>query len=133
VALTVQITFDCHDADRLADFWALALDYQVEPPPAGFPDWPSFLRANDIPVPPAGSVSAVVDPAGIGPRLLFQRVPEGKVVKNRVHLDVRAGDRQDDKVAELLAAGGSELGHGSEGGKSWVVMADPEGNELCVT
>jgi len=133
VALTVQITFDCHDADRLADFWALALDYQVQPPPDGFADWPSFLRANGFAVPPTGSMSAVVDPTGAGPRLLFQRVPEGKVVKNRVHLDVRAGERREEKVAELVAAGATELGRVSESGKSWVVMADPEGNELCVT
>ena len=116
-----------------ADFWAIALDYQVQPPPASFPTWEAFLEANGFPIPPKGSVSAVVDPDGVGPRLLFQRVPEGKTVKNRVHLDIRAGTGRDAKVAELVAAGGTELERVEEQGGLWVVMADPEGNELCVT
>jgi hypothetical protein len=133
MSLAVQIAFDCHDADKLADFWAVALDYIHEPPPPGFESWPAFLEANDIPVPEPGSINAVVDPDGVGPRLLFQRVPEGKVAKNRIHLDIRAGDRRDAKVAELIAVGGTEVGLVSEHGSEWVVMTDPEGNELCVT
>ena len=82
MGLTVQIAIDCTDADRLAAFWATALDYQIEPPPDGFSTWPEFLEANGIPVPPAGSISAVVDPAAAGPRVLFQRVPEPKQGKN---------------------------------------------------
>jgi hypothetical protein len=133
MALEIQVTFDCHDADRLAEFWALALDYQVQPPPEGFDTWPAFLEAQGFSAPPAGSVSAIVDPAGVGPRLLFQRVPEGKSAKNRVHLDVRAGALKDQKVAELVAAGGQEIRHVSELGQTWTVMVDPEGNELCVS
>ncbi|MGZ8763503.1 MAG: VOC family protein [Acidimicrobiia bacterium] len=133
MGLDVQITFDCGDADRLATFWALALDYQPAPPPGGFATWPEFLEANGIPVPPPGTMNAVVDPDGRGPRLLFQRVSEAKTVKNRVHLDVRAGDRWAVKVAELVAAGGTELRQVEESGQAWVVMADPEGNEFCVT
>jgi Glyoxalase-like domain len=133
MGLEVQITFDCRDADRLAEFWAVALDYTVQPPPPGFATWPEFLEANGLPVPPQGSMSAVVDPDGRGPRLLFQRVPEAKAAKNRVHLDVRAGERRGEKVAELVAAGGREVRAVKESGLEWVVMTDPEGNEFCVT
>jgi hypothetical protein len=133
MALNVQITFDCADADRLAAFWAVALEYEVEPPPDGFATWPEFLEARGIPVPPPGTMSAVVDPERKGPRVLFQRVPEAKTTKNRVHLDIRAGDRREEKVAELVAAGGTEVRRVDEAGLQWVVMTDPEGNELCVT
>jgi hypothetical protein len=79
------------------------------------------------------SAYAVVDPAGAGPRLFFQRVPEQKTAKNRVHLDVNVGkDRLDAKVAELVALGATEHGRREELGSSWVVMRDPEGNEFCL-
>ena len=91
MSLEFQVVFDCRDADVLADFWAIALERIVQPPPPGFDSWPAFLEAQGAPVPPQGSVSAIVDPDGDGPRILFQRVPEAKAVKNRVHLDVRAG------------------------------------------
>lgn len=139
MGLAVQITIDCHNADSLAEFWALALDYELQPPPDGFEDWKSFLEANDAPVPPAGSVSAIVDPDGAGPRILFMRVPEDKVAKNRVHLDIRASTNPGDdegklaKIAQLVDAGGTELGRGEEHGSWWIVMQDPEGNEFCVT
>jgi hypothetical protein len=133
MSLDFQVTFDCHDADLLADFWATALDRVVQPPPPGFDSWPAFLEAQGFDVPPEGSMSAIIDPDGNGPRMLFQRVPEEKTAKNRVHLDVRAGDRRDEKVAELEQAGGKVIGHHEEMGLEWVVMADPEGNEFCVT
>lgn len=133
MGLAVQVVFDCYDADRLAAFWATALEYQLQPPPGDFDSWEAFLEANNIPIPPAGSISAVIDPAGAGPRLLFQRVPEGKTAKNRVHLDIRTNGAIDAKVAELAAAGGAEVRRVSENGQDWVVMTDPEGNEFCVT
>jgi hypothetical protein len=133
MALDVQVVFDCDDADVLADFWAIALDRVVQPPPEGFDSWPAFLEANGLPVPPQGSISAIVDPDGAGPRIMFQRVPESKTVKNRVHLDIRAGDGRDAKVEQLVAAGGTVLWDGQEGPSSWVTMADPEGNEFCVS
>jgi hypothetical protein len=133
MALTVQIVVDCEDADRLAEFWAISLDYRLEPPPEGFADWPSFLEANNLPVPPAGSINAVIDPAGAGPRVLFPRVPEPKIGKNRVHIDVRAGEDRAAKVAQLVDAGATVVQRVAERGQSWVVMADPEGNEFCVT
>ncbi len=133
MSFAVQVVFDCHDADALAAFWAKALEYVQEPPPGGFDTWEAFLEANNIPLPEPGSVNAVVDPDGAGPRVLFKRVPEGKTVKNRVHLDVRAGDRRDQKVAELQAAGGKILAKVTEEGQTWVTMADPEGNEFDMT
>ena len=135
VGLPVQITFDCHDADVMAEFWATALDYRLQAPPDGFDSWEVFLEANGIPVPPAGSISAVVDPEGSGPRLLFLRVPEDKTVKNRVHLDVQVGDdeRKLAKVVQLVEAGGTEVERVDEHGGWWIVMRDPEGNEFCVT
>ena len=142
VAVPVQVTFDCADADRMASFWSLALDYQVQPPPPGYPSWADWLEAMGVAYEP-GAVSAVVDPEGRGPRIYFQRVPEAKQGKNRVHLDLNAGGgpdvpeeerraRVDAKVAQLAAVGGTVLRHVEEEGERWVVMQDPEGNEFCV-
>jgi hypothetical protein len=136
VAVRFQITIDCQDADAMSAFWACALGYELEPPPAGYLSWEDFLRASDIPLPPSGSIAAIVDPDGIGPRVLFLRVPEPKTVKNRVHFDIRT-DRTDDgkraKIDELIAAGATEIRRVDEHGGWWMVMADPEGNEFCVT
>lgn len=136
MAAPFQITFDCVDARRMAAFWAVALGYVEEPPPAGYLSWEDFLRAGGITIPPAGSIGAIVDPDGVGPRILFLRVPERKVVKNRVHLDLRAGpsdEARTTKIAELVAAGATEIRRLDEHGQWWMVMADPEGNEFCVT
>jgi hypothetical protein len=84
-----QVTFDCAVPERVARFWCDVLGYVVPPPPEGFADWNDFDQA--LPAEKQGSAYACVDPAGVGPRLYFQRVPEGKTVKNRVHLDVRVG------------------------------------------
>jgi len=143
VAIRVQVVFDCADPDRLARFWAVALGYIQEPPPEGFATWEDFLRTNDVPEDAWNNASAVVDPDGVGPRIYFQKVPEGKVVKNRVHLDVNAGggrgtpheERRRNvggKVTELTAAGATVAREVDERGEYWVVMQDPEGNEFCV-
>src|ERR1044072_8424893 len=84
-----QVTFDCAAPERVARFWCATLGYVVPPPPERFADWNEFDRA--LPAEKQGAAFACVDPAGVGPRLFFQWVPEGKVVKNRVHLDVRVG------------------------------------------
>lgn len=136
MATPFQITVDCDDAELMSVFWSKALGYVVEPPPAGYLSWEDFLRANSIPIPPPRSISAIVDPEEVGPRILFLRVPEPKSMKNRVHLDIRAGRREGEKlakVAELTAAGATEVRRVEENGGWWMVMTDPEGNEFCVT
>jgi hypothetical protein len=142
MATRVQVVIDCADPERLARFWALALGYQGQPPPEGFDSWEDALRAWDVPEDQWNSRSAVIDPDAVGPRLFFQQVPEEKVVKNRVHLDINAAtgiaDADDrrrairSEVARLTDAGASVLHEMEERGEFWVVMQDPEGNEFCV-
>ena len=140
--LRFQVTFDCADPDRLARFWALALGYKLQDPPSGFATWPDFLTSIGVPESDWSSRSAIVDPDGAGSRIFFQRVPEPKASKNRVHLDVNVADHgvQGDErrrlvgehVARLVEAGATRVGEMSELGEYWVVLQDPEGNELCV-
>ena len=87
----VQVTFDASDPARLGAFWAELLGYVEQPPPEGFGTWPEALAALGVPEDQQQSAYAIVDPAGAGPRLFFQRVPEPKAAKNRVHLDVNVG------------------------------------------
>jgi hypothetical protein len=138
-----QVTFDCSHPDALAGFWAGAIGYVVEPPPSGFPTWVDFLRQQGVPEESWGKYAAAVPPAGSdGPRLYFQRVPEPKTAKNRMHLDLPVAARGtptderrpmvDREVARLTAMGASVVGPVTEQGDYWVVMQDPEGNEFCV-
>lgn len=144
MARDLQITFDCADPAELAAFWAEALGYRVQDPPEGFASWDDALEAMGVPPERRNDASAVEDPEGSGPRLFFQRVPEPKTAKNRVHLDVRAAPGLEGEArmaaleaeAERLVALGAtrvqrvepspplDAGH--------LVMADPEGNELCL-
>jgi hypothetical protein len=139
----LQVTFDAADPAALADFWVAALGYVLQPPPEGFASWPDWLREMGIPEESWNDAAAVVDPDGEGPRLFFQRVPEGKTAKNRVHIDVGVSggpsvgyDERvavvDGHVATLVGLGASQLEMFSERGEYWVVMQDPEGNEFCV-
>ena len=143
MSLEVQVTFDCADPAALAEFWALALGYVLQPPPPPYSSWDEALDAWGVPADKRNSRSAVVDPDGKGPRVFFQQVPEGKSVKNRVHLDLRAapgleGDARMEELerrcAELVSAGGTRLqrieGNAMDAGI--IVMADPEGNEFCL-
>ncbi len=144
MARDVQITFDCADPAGLAAFWAEALGYQVQDPPEGFASWDQALDALGVPPERRNDASAVVDPDGAGPRVFFQRVPEGKQVKNRVHLDVRAapGLAGDARMAALEAEAERLVSHGATRlqryepapplGSGHIVMADPEGNEFCL-
>lgn len=136
-----QVTFDCADPKRVALFWCEALGYVVPPPPPGFADWDEFDRT--LPPEQQGSAFACVDPNGVGPRLFFQRVPEGKVVKNRVHLDVRVGTGLvgEERLAALEAACVRLVELGAVRGtllvadgvnESCQVMQDVEGNEFCL-
>ena len=143
MATNVQMVIDCADPDRLAKFWAAALGYKLQDPPDGYATWEEFLRAMEIPEEDWNSASAVVDPEGKGPRVYFQRVPEGKVVKNRVHLDLNVGGERDqpmekrksnvDAEAErLVGEGAAKVRPMEQRGEYWVVMQDPEGNEFCL-
>src|SRR4051812_4817291 len=88
MAPTIRVVIDCAVPAWLATFWAAALQYKQQDPPAGFASWDAFLTAQGVPETEWNSANAVVDPAGAGPRIFFQRVSEPKVVKNRVHIDV---------------------------------------------
>jgi hypothetical protein len=120
----VQVTFDCAEPERLARFWCEVLGYVLPSPPPEDQGW-----------------SACSDPMGVGPRLFFQRVPEGKVVKNRVHLDVRVGTGLvgEERLATLQAESARlvELGAvqvrvllADEENESCILMQDIEGNEF---
>jgi hypothetical protein len=137
----VQVTFDCADPKRVGLFWRDVLGYRVPAPPEGYASWEDFDAA--LPPEAQGSAWAVEDPNGVGPRLYFQRVPEGKVVKNRVHLDVRVGpgmvgaERLAALEAErdrLVALGATQvrLMPAADGEESCIVMQDVEGNEFCL-
>jgi hypothetical protein len=139
VGAPFQITFDCTDADRMAEFWSIALGYRVEAAPAGYLSWGDYLRSHRLPVPPAGSISAIVDPSGAGPRIVFLRSPDPASIHNCAHRDVRAGGSDGErtaKVSALIDAGATQvrrIDEGDGGGDWWVVMLDPEWNEFCVT
>lgn len=138
----VQVTFDCADPWALSVFWNDVLGYVHPDPPPGFEDWDAFDAA--LPEQQRNSASASVDPEGNGPRLFFQRVPEGKESKNRVHLDVRAapgleGDERmaalEAEAARLESLGATRVDRHEPNppmSMGWVVMQDPEGNEFCL-
>src|SRR5689334_15578070 len=118
MALRVDLTFDCARAVELARFWKLALGYVDEPPPAPFRTREEWAASFGPPEDDEGGGAWLHDPEGIGPRLVFLEVPEPKVAKNRLHIDVRVGrygspeqvwERVEAKVAQLVAAGASVL------------------------
>jgi catechol 2,3-dioxygenase-like lactoylglutathione lyase family enzyme len=129
----IQVTFDCADPARLAAFWASALGYELQRPPEGYDSWPAFLAEIGVPESEWGTRNACVDPEGKGPRLFFQQVPEPKSAKNRVHLDVNVGrERVDAEVERLVGEGARVVRRVEQMGERWVVLSDPEGNELCL-
>jgi hypothetical protein len=118
-----ELEIDCADPNSLARFWCSVLDYEV-------------LEEDDDGVVTIGSPEV---PDGknrhgpVPPTLTFAPVPEGKTIKNRVHIDVNPTDReQDEEVSRLLDLGARHADVGQTGDQSWVVLADPEGNEFCV-
>ena len=139
----IQVVFDAAEPEKLAEFWGLALGYVPEPPPEGYETWEDFGRSIGLPEEQFGDQAAVIDPADEGPRLYFQRVPEGKTAKNRVHLDVRVAGREirgeerkrlvSEKVEQLVQAGASLAWETDDARGSAIVLRDPEGNEFCVS
>lgn len=141
MAHTFQVTVDSIAPHPLADWWAEALGWEREPTDEAFirrmVDTGLATEADTMQydgqlVWTAGA--AINHPTGAAPRVLFQLVPEPKTIKNRVHLDVAVGaEAVDAEVARLTARGATVLHEGHQGPHRWVTIADPEGNELCLT
>ncbi len=108
-----NVTIDARDHAALADFWRQALGYRV-----------AFANPDETGIEPPD------DPTDACPALVFVPVPEGKVVKNRLHFDL-APDDQAAEVERLAALGARRVDIG-QGAVPWIVMVDPEGNEFCV-
>ena len=143
MATSFQVVFDCANPAKLAHFWADLLGYKIQDPPAGFATWQDFLLANHYPPEKWDAASAIVDPENKGARLYFQKVPEGKVVKNRVHLDINISggfavpmEERKQKVNTFAdqseKSGATKIETREQQGEFWIVMADIEGNEFCV-
>ncbi|NLU73270.1 VOC family protein [Streptomyces sp. HNM0575] len=117
-----ELAIDCADPGRLARFWCSVLGYEVQDEDEG-------VVTIGSPAVPEGK-----DRLGpVPPTLTFAPVPEGKTVKNRLHLDVNPADReQDEEVRRLLDLGARHADVGQTGQDSWVCLTDPEGNEFCV-
>ena len=118
-----ELAIDCADPSGLARFWCAVLGYEVRSEEDG-------LVTIGSPQVPEGRNR----PGPVPPELTFARVPEGKIVKNRVHMDINATDsEQDEEVRRLLDLGATRADiPGQTGEESWVTLADPEGNEFCV-
>ncbi|MFF3225616.1 VOC family protein [Nocardia suismassiliense] len=148
----IQITFDAHDPRALSTFWRDALGY-VHPGPPGvelpadadpLAAWDEFLARMGVPPEQRNTRSAIEDPDGQGPRVFFQQVPEDKIAKNRVHLDVRAapGLQGEERMAALESACDRLVALGAKRVQrhdpepplraGHIVMTDPEGNEFCL-
>jgi glyoxalase superfamily protein len=139
MAYDFQVVLDCAEPHVLADWWAETLGWEVEPQNADFIREmvaKGFASDADTTV-HNGTLrwregQAITNPGS--PRVLFQLVPEGKTVKNRMHLDLRIGtDDVDTLVEKLKTRGATFLHNGRQGPHTWVTMADPEGNEFCVS
>ena len=143
MAYGVQVTIDCRDPHVLAEWWAETLGWSVEPQDEAFirsmiekghatttdttEHRGALVWRDSVAIFHEGSSE------GTRSRIYFQAVPEPKTVKNRVHLDVRThGDDPVPIRQRLIARGATELYAASQGGHSWVTMADPEGNEFCI-
>jgi catechol 2,3-dioxygenase-like lactoylglutathione lyase family enzyme len=141
-----QLVIDCADPEPLAHFWAAALGYELESPPDGFTSWDAYWRDVGVPEDELGvGVDCIVDPAGQGPRIWFQVVPERKAAKNRLHIDIGVSggralpletrrQRVDAEAARLVDLGAVLVRVlETEGLDHYAVaMNDPEGNEFDV-
>ena len=141
-----QLTIDCAEPDRLVPFWAAALGYVVPDAPAGFDSWRAYYLHIGVPEDEVGSgVDRLVDPEGRRPPLWLQQVPEEKVVKNRLHIDLKVSggrevpietrkQRVDAEAGRLVREGATILRVLEEEGLDHyaVTLQDPEGNEFCI-
>ena len=148
MTVNFQLVIDCADPDRLARFWAAALRYEFQPPPAGFATWDDYWRDVGVPEEELGiGEDRIIDPGGGGPRIVFMVVPESKTIKNRLHLDISvSGGRkvpmatrkerihaEARRLTELGATMVRVVPHEDEGLDHYgVAMKDPEGNEFDI-
>ncbi|MFJ3543034.1 VOC family protein [Streptomyces rubiginosohelvolus] len=118
-----ELAIDCADPSALARFWCSVLDYEVQ----GVEEGEEVVTIGPPSVPEGKN-----RPGPVPPALTFARVPEGKTLKNRLHIDVNPTDREQDEEVERLLELGARRADVGQGGASWVVLTDPEGNEFCV-
>jgi hypothetical protein len=119
-----ELAIDCADPAGLARFWCAVLGYEIQDE-----DDAEGLVTIGSPL----ALEGRNRPGPVPPVLTFARVPEGKTVKNRLHLDLNPTDReQDEEVRRLLGLGARHASVGQRGDESWVVLVDPEGNEFDV-
>ncbi|MHA7240121.1 VOC family protein [Arthrobacter sp. TMS1-12-1] len=140
----IQVSIDCSDPHAQADWWAETLDWVVEPTDEAFIDRmiaEGYARESDVITRHGRRVwkdgTAICRADDVGrrgrERILFQPVPEPKVTKNRVHIDVDlGGEDRDAQRARLEARGARYVEQHSQGPHAWYVMLDPEGNEFCI-
>jgi hypothetical protein len=138
------LTFDCANPAALAAFWGLTLGYVEAAPPDGFDSWLDWFTRLGVPEEEWDDGASLEDPDGVRPNITFLKVPESKIAKNRIHLDVDVGGgrhqpweirwpRVTEAVQRLVGAGAAVVGEvAQDGTPDHVVMADPEGNEFCV-
>lgn len=139
MSTTLQVVFDTADPHAQARFWAEAVRYETEDHSGVVGQ---LLQAGQLQAEEAievdgrqafRDVAACSDPSGAGPRLFFQRVPEPKSNKNRVHLDLQVGPEAAPAEVDRLVAMGAEVAWTSDRGQLTTTLRDPEGNELCVS
>lgn len=125
----IQVVIDCADPGSLIQFWGAALGYEIQFPTGSEEEKRLLAEHPGL----EGTAAAAIDPEGIRPRLFLQRVPEAKITKNRVHLDLSVPDMEAESQ-RLQGLGASVLSGVQTGtfGERWIVMADPEGNEFDV-
>ena len=154
--VTFQLTVDCADPARMVAFWGPALGYLPRPAPDGFATWNDYYLSLGVPAEEldlddeTGGCDRLLDPAGEGPVIWFQPVPEAKQVKNRLHLDLYPGGGRSVPLEErmpailalldtVLAAGAQVVHRTPEDDENPIpdrfcrVLVDPEGNEFCIS
>ena len=146
MTLNIQIVVDCRHPHELADWWAETLEWAVEPQDADFirsmieqgfaTEEQTKLHNGNLVWATGAAIRPPADLAATPPaqRILFQTVPEDKTVKNRIHWDVNLASADKDQARTALEARGATfLWSASQGPHSWHTMADPEGNEFCIS